>query len=100
MGQTLYKCAMQNSLKVRRKSLEVWLGLESHEFLEFGLCMHVAFAEWVAQLQQVIGSSPEDEQKAHRHSCIATSVLILCTENRDLHVLVVLFFVSFVEIST
>ena len=75
------------------------MGQESHEFLEFGSCMHVAFAEWVAQLQQVIGSSHEDEQKAHRHSCIATSALILCTENRDLYVLVVLFFVSFVEIS-
>ena len=95
----LYKCAMQNRLKVWRKSLEVWLGLESHEFLKFGFCMHIAFAKWVAQLQQVTGSSPEGEQKAHRHSCIATSALILCTGNHDLYVLVVLFLVIFVEIS-
>ena len=77
----LYKCAMQNRLKVWRKSLEVWLGLESHEFLEFGFCLHVAFAEWLAQLQQVIGSSPEDEQKAHRHSCIATSAYDIVHRN-------------------
>ena len=67
------------------------MGVESHKFLKFGFCMHIAIAEWVAQLQQVIGSSHEDEQKAHRHSCIGTSALILCTENRDLYVLVVLF---------
>ena len=39
----------------------------------------------VAQLQQVIGSSPEGERKAYGHSCIATSAL--CTGNHDLYVL-------------
>ena len=38
--------------------------------------------EWEAPLQQVTGSTPEFERKAHGNSCIAKSVL--CTGNHDL----------------
>ena len=97
MQKTLFGGSIQSNRSFLPKYQSRVCRLGVNEIL--ALCMHIAFAEWVAQLQQVTGSSAEGEHKAHRHSCIATSALLLCTGNHDLYVLVVLFSVIFVEIS-